>query len=136
MRTRLGAAVMLVALVALGACASTTSQPQVEGPTPQARPPARVARSFDESEARWRKELEAERARDDDDFAVLRDDPLPDEDGGSSFDEPEAQDGPPPPKTFWGRVKSGADTFGKATMVVMGVFVSVAMMVAPYLLLL
>ena len=105
--------------------------------TPQARldpffdddAPSPVAGNFDDAEARWRNDIGGERTTDPD--ALLKDDPPGEAEryGNVAF-----KDEPPPP-TFWGKVKAGAETVGKASFAAVSVLVTLGMMVAPYLLL-
>ena len=114
----------------LAGCGPMTTQPRHD-PFFDDDAPSPVAGNFDEAETRWRKDIAAERADDPD--ALLRDDPPA---------EPEAYgtvaskgDEPPPPTTFWGKVKSGAEAVGKASFAAFSVLVTLGMMAAPYLLL-
>lgn len=94
--------------------------------------PAVISGDLDEAEKRWRKDIERERTTDPD--ALLKDDPpkKPDEYGEVAFEDDQP---PPPPTTFWGKVKSGMNSVGRASFAAMTVLVTVGMMVAPYLLL-
>ena len=99
----------------------------------------------DAAESRWRKEIAAQGWSDEQDMLdrdkLLTDDPpgAPSTYGkvSSGKDPSSASDGADPaaPKTFWGRVQSGADTVGKASFAALTVLVTLGMMVAPYLLL-
>ena len=96
--------------------------------------PHEIDGDLDAAEVRWRKEIAAERWSDDEN--LLTDDPpkTPAAYGKVAFAEG-AEVGPPAPRTFWSRVKAGADTAGKATFAVLSVAVTLGIIVAPYLLL-
>src|SRR5438874_595287 len=71
--------------------------------------PSPVGENLDEAEAKWRRELEHERSNDPD--ALLTDDPAgkPADYGNVASPDDER------PKTFWGKMKAGAETVGKAS---------------------
>jgi len=87
--------------------------------------PSPVASNLDEAETKWRRELKLDRADDPD--ALLKDDPP-----GKPEEYGKVAQQPEPPKTFWGKVKSGAETVGKASFAAATVLITVGMMVAPY----
>lgn len=122
----LGAAV--VAMV-IASCGPTTQQPRHD-PFFDDDAPSPVTGNFDDAEARWRDDIAGERTTDPD--ALLKDDPAGEAEryGNVAF-----KDEPPPPTTFWGKVKAGAETVGKASFAALSVLVTLGMMVAPYLLL-
>lgn len=133
----LGAALVFL-LGLLGAC-GPSPQPHARGADEwgMADTPHEIDGDFDAAEARWRKEIAAERWSDDE--KLLTDDPpaAPAAYGKVAFTEG-AEVGPPAPlapRTFWSRVKAGADTAGKATFAALSVAVTLGMIVAPYLLL-
>jgi hypothetical protein len=128
-------AVLLLLLGPLGACGpSAQSRPRAEDEWGLAETPREIDGDMDAAEARWRREIAAERSGDDE--RLLTDDPpaAPGAYGKVAFTEG-ADVGPPVPPTFWGRVKAGADTVGKASFAVLSVAVTLGMLVAPYLLL-
>ncbi len=142
---RLCGMLMMLAVIA-SACGPTAAQRAHEGTEDEIVGP-RIADDWDASEARWRKDIASERWSNDD-MNLLTDDPpaKPDDygkvakadsaetasDGDAFFgDEPQG----PPPSGFWGHVKAGANSFGKASFAVLTVAVTVGMAVAPYLLL-
>lgn len=97
--------------------------------------PSDISPNLDTAEERWRREIENERGTD----PLLTDDPpgAP-EDYGKVTSEDGYDllgDQPVPPTTFWGKVKVGANTVGKASFAAVSVLVALGMMVAPYLLL-
>jgi hypothetical protein len=110
-------------------------------PAPQQQPrhdpffdddePASMSNNLDDAETRWRKELEGERNSDPD--ALLTDDPpgKPDRYGDVAFKD----ETPPPPATFWEKMKAKSETVGRASFAALTVLVTLGMMVAPYLLL-
>jgi hypothetical protein len=125
--------IVLVAAIAVGAlasCAPPSPQPRHD-PWFDEDSPSTLTGDFDDAEARWRQEIAGERNTDPD--ALLKDDPpgAPESYGTVAFKDGE----PAPPPTFWGKVRSGAETVGKAGFAAMSVIVTVGMMVAPYLLL-
>jgi hypothetical protein len=117
-----------IAVTAFTACAPVPSQ-GLKDPFFAEDAPSLVGDNLDEAEAKWRREIEHERASDPD--ALLTDDPpgKPDQYGNVASQDEER------PKTFWGKVKSGADTVGKASFAAATVLVTIGMIVAPYLLL-
>lgn len=119
----------------LGACGPSV-QPHTRGADEwdAADMPHEIDGNLDAAEARWRKEIEAERWSDDD--KLLTDDPpgAP-SDYGKVASSVGAKTDPPVPQTFWGRMQTGADKVGKATFAFLSVAVTLGMMVAPYLLL-
>ena len=119
-----------VVVTAIAGCGPMTTQPRHD-PFFDDDAPSPVAGNFDDAETRWRKDIAAERTDDPD--ALLRDDPPdePDRYGKVAFKE----DAPPPPTTFWGKVKGGAEAVGKASFAALSVLVTLGMMAAPYLLL-
>ena len=126
---------MLVVAVVVAASASVSCAPEaakhkgLDDPWFNEDSPPTITGNLDEAEARWRKDLEAERPKHaDDPNALLTDDPPDSADAYGDVAFP--KDTPPQqPKTFW-------DKFGNASFAVMTVLVTVGMAVAPYFLML
>jgi hypothetical protein len=127
-------AMLLIAVAHLDACTPAARERNVDDWANDPRP-SMIDGDLDAAEMRWRKEIEASRAGED---RLLTDDPPG---APSSYGKVASSDGaeaaetedPPPPATFWGRFKAGADTFGKASFAALTVVVTLGMMAAPYL---
>jgi hypothetical protein len=113
--------------VVITGCGPPASQPRHD-PFFDDDSPSTINGNLDDAETRWRNEIAGERTTDPD--ALLTDDPPgePERYGEVAFQD-EA------PKTFWGKVKAGAETVGRASFAAMSVLLTLGMMVAPYLLL-
>ncbi|MBI3768562.1 MAG: hypothetical protein HY271_08715 [Deltaproteobacteria bacterium] len=123
--TRLLTASIIV--VVITGCGPPASQPRHD-PFFDDDSPSTMTGNLDDAETRWRKEIAGERTTDPD--ALLTDDPPgePERYGDVAFKEKA-------PTTFWGKVKVGAETVGRASFAAVSVLVTLGMMVAPYLLL-
>lgn len=151
MRLRAHCVVALLALALLhaGACGpGARREPQkggewVRGPEGASE----IDGDLDRAAERWRYEISEQRWREDarvlalaDDSATAASDERPAVSDGDEQDRLPAvghsdeQDKPPAPTTFWGQIKAGADAVGKAGFAAVAVAVTVAALVAPYLL--
>ena len=136
----------LVAIFGAGACASAVppAHPASQEWQLDGDKHAGLDGDWDASEKRWREEIAAQRWKNDDDdlrklvegdadgSVTLKRDRDDDKGTDAQAEEPKSE---APPTTFWGKVKAGADTFGRASFAAMTVVVTLGMMVAPYLLL-
>ena len=138
---RLGAkcvvAVLAVALLHASACGpGARREPQAGGEWVRGPDSAsEIDGDLDKAAERWRREISEQSWRKDAQTLALADDPAAEAASGEGTLEAGDEVAPPVPTTFWGRIKAGSDKVGKVGFAVMAVAVTIAVLVAPYLLL-